>query len=626
MKQDRPLGERLRGAGGRRIPVIVAGLLLVVVAGAYVASTLALRPDTPGREIRYDELFSDVKQHRISNLTVLSWDGVATGTVGGDAVWVGVGTRDQVVATLVSDLHAADAEFRVDPQSLKQALSQVSTFALPSATLITGFAFLFLLFRNSGPGIAGIGRSRARKYAADHRTGVTFADVAGMDETVEELREVVDSLSDPRRLAALGGEAPRGVLLVGPPGCGKTLLARAVAGEADVPYFALSGSEFTEALVGVGAARMRDLFKRAREAAPAIVFIDELDAIGRARSTGEGYNAEWEATLNELLVQLDGFAQTERVVLLAATNRPDILDAALLRKGRFDRQIVLDVPDRPGRLAIFRVHARGKPLADDVDWERLLGRTVGFTGADVAATMNEAAVLASRRGATVIGNAELGHAVERVVAGPERRSRIPNAEERRRTAYHEAGHALVGWLCGSVTVDKVSLVARGHSLGSTWNRPAEDRCLVTRSQLVDDITFNLAGRAAEQIVFGETSSAAHADLDRANAAATRLVREYGMSAALGPMVLVNGGRTFEHSPEVAARADSEVLRVLTAADGAAESILREHAPELAAVAKALLERETLERAELMDLLGHLETPPATGEPAVEAGDALILKA
>ncbi|MDQ6946718.1 MAG: AAA family ATPase [Actinomycetota bacterium] len=634
MNEEAGLRRRLRRLfGSHPTTLLLVGSLLLLLIAAYVASAIALRPDTQGRELRYDQLFGilqqdnrkDPTQQRIRDLTILSADGVAVGSIDGQPFWVGIGTRDQVVGAVVQQLAGMSPppRFRIDPQALKQALHDASSFALPAATLTAGFVFVFLVVRGMGSDVGQLGRSKARRYASALQTGVTFADVAGTGETVDELREVVEALTAPERLTVLGAEAPRGVLLVGPPGCGKTLLARAVAGEAGVPFFSLSASEFTESLVGVGAARVRDLFKRARSAAPAIIFIDELDAIGRSRSTGGGFNAEWEATLNELLVQLDGFDRTDRVVLIAATNRPDILDTALLRKGRFDRQIVVDVPDRAGRMAIFAVHCRGKPLADNISWESLLGRTVGFTGADIAATMNEAAILASRLQLSLIGEEQLSQAIERVVAGPERRSRIPNADEKRRTAYHESGHAIVGWLRGaSIEVDKVSLVARGHGLGSTWNSASEDRCLITRSQLIDDIAFCLAGRAAEHLVFGETSSASQADLGRANAAAAKLVREYGMSEVLGAMVLNTEGQSSDHSSEFRKRADDDVLRVLTEADAAALSVLRPRRALLDNLADQLMANETLDHAQLEAILGtvdHDQPNPVLkpGEPAAD---------
>ena len=618
MTDERPAGRWAKVLRGVNPRALVVGVLFLALVTLWIVVLVLLSPNAPGRELSYDQLLSEINAGHIQgDITLLSYDAEVTGTLkNGTRFWTAVsgGTgapSDTAFAPVVLTLFEKSVHFRLDPQTDKRLLGVATQFALPSATMITGFAFIYLLFRGPG-GLGTMYRSRARRYVSNFEKGVTFADVAGMDEAIDELREVKDVLADPDRLTALGARAPRGVLLIGPPGCGKTLLARAVAGEAKVPFFSLSGSEFTEQFVGVGAARVRDLFKQAREAAPAIVFVDELDAIGRARSGGDSSNAEWESTLNELLVQLDGFDAASRVVLMAATNRPDILDVALLRKGRFDRQVVIDVPDRAGRMAIFRAHCRGKPVSGAVDWEAILHRTLGFTGADIAATMNEAALLASRRGMHQIGQAEVSSAVDRVVAGPERRSRIMDTVEKERTAYHEAGHAVMGWLLPqTIHVDKVSLVARGHSQGSTWNRPTDERRLVTDRQLQDYIAVALSGRAAERVVFGDASSSAQTDLQRATALARQMVRDYGMSEALGPYVFgprdaAHGG---DYSYDLAAKADAEVLRVLEAADARAAAALGAHRDQLDRVARELIQRETLERADLVALLGTAGADP-----------------
>jgi cell division protease FtsH len=373
-----------------------------------------------------------------------------------------------------------------------------------------------------------------------------------------------------------------------------------------VPFFSVSGSQFTESLVGIGPARVRDLFRKAREAGPSIIFVDEIDAVGRSRSGAEGFNSETESTLNELLVQLDGFDSAARIVLMAATNRPDILDQALVRKGRFDRQIVLDTPDYAGRRAIIDVHAVGKPLGPDVDLERFARRTVGLSGADIAATLNDAATLAVRRKLPKITMRELGEATERVQAGPEKLGRILSDSDRRRIAYHEGGHALVGWAVGStVSVEKVSIVSRGHSLGSTWSLPLEDQRVRTRTQYGEDLATTLAGRAAEQLVFGDPSGASMSDLSRAGALARHMVVELGMSDALGPLVLGAGAR----SEESAAQADREVRRLLDEAVERATQVLTLHRPALDRLADQLLAHETLDRHELEELLGTLLTAP-----------------
>jgi cell division protease FtsH len=481
-------------------------------------------------------------------------------------------------------------------------------------------------------GLMQIGKSKAKVYV-EADTGVTFADVAGVDEAKDELREVVDFLKEPERYGRLGGRMPKGVLLVGPPGTGKTLLAKAVAGEAKVPFFSISGAEFVEMFVGVGAARVRDLFEQARTRAPAIIFIDELDALGRARGIGGAYgggHSEAEQTLNQLLVELDGFDSRSGLVILAATNRPEILDPALLRAGRFDRQVLVDRPDRPGRVDILKVHLRKVKLAPDVDAVAVAGLTPGFTGADLANLVNEAALLATRRGAEAVTMADFGNAVERIVAGLEKRNRLLNPKEREVVAYHEMGHALVALsLPGSDPVHKVSIIPRGiGALGYTIQLPTEDRFLMTREELERKMMVMLGGRAAELVVYNHFSTGAANDLQRVTDIARSMVTRYGMSEKLGSVAYERDPRSFIAGPaplpgpherdfgEATANAiDAEVRAIV---DGTLERtvhLLRERREVLERAARRLLEKETLDEAELIELAGQPAVPVAKGVAA-----------
>lgn len=602
------------------------GCLLLLLIVTYAVVLNAIRPHTTGRELTLDELQQRVQDKRITAVTFLTEDSRMIGADETGRWWVGLASNEILISRLLSEFAGAGVRTRIDTQTSKSLLKLATGFLLPTATLIVGFGFLYTLFR--GPGgreLALIGRSKVRRYNSRAEGRVSFSEVAGLDEAVEELREVRDFLAAPEKFEAMGAKPPRGILLVGPPGCGKTLLAKAVAGEAGVPFFAISASEFLELLVGVGPSRVRDLFQQARAAAPSIIFVDELDAIGRSRSGGVSLNPEGESTLNELLVQLDGFdAGASRVVLMAATNRPEILDQALVRRGRFDRQIVIDAPDVTGRLAIARVHAHGKPLASDLDLERFARRAVGLTGADIAAALNEAAMLAARRKLSTIGRRELDDAVERVLSGPERHSRILDAEEKRRVAYHEAGHALVGWVLGSIiTVDKVSIVARGHSLGSTLVLPIDDRRLKTQAQMEEQLTYGLAGRAAERVVFGDISGGSQQDLAKCMELARHMVYELGMSESLGPVVLGPGDGSFfrDHSEAVAEKADLEVQQTLLAADRRAQQVLAKHRAHLDRLAEQLARRETLERQDLEALLGDLPKGLSNAAATADVGPA-----
>jgi cell division protease FtsH len=467
-----------------------------------------------------------------------------------------------------------------------------------------------------GPGALNVGKSKAKIYAADEKTKTRFSDVAGVDEAVEETREIVAFLKEPAKYTRLGAKLPTGVLLVGPPGTGKTLLARAVAGEAGVPFFSLSGSDFVEMFVGVGAARVRDLFNEAKKKAPCIIFIDELDAIGKSRgqvgAPVGGYD-ERENTLNQILVEMDGFDGKSGVVLMAATNRPEVLDPALLRPGRFDRQILVDRPDREGRLAIFRIHSRGLTLDPDVDLGKMAAQTVGFVGADVANLCNEAALLAARRGRDRVAMADFQDAMERVIGGLEKKNRVLNEHERRTVAYHESGHTLVGYLTpGADPVQKVSIVPRGRgALGYTLQAPLEDRYLMSRGELLGRIRTLLGGRAAEEVVFGEISTGASDDLEKASRIARDMLTVYGMSKRLPNLSLARGQggllgqgpESAPHSGEIEQTVGEEQLEILGECYAEAKQVLTERREQLEALAQRLLAQEKLETSDLLEILG-----------------------
>ncbi len=490
---------------------------------------------------------------------------------------------------------------------------------------VVPLVFLFILWgflsRRLGPGqgVMNFGKSRARIYA-ERETGVTFADVAGADEAKEELQEIIDFLRYPQKYAALGGRIPKGVLLVGSPGTGKTLLARAVAGEAAVPFFSLSGSDFVEMFVGVGAARVRDLFKQAQEKAPCIVFIDELDAVGKARGINPiQQNDEREQTLNQLLAEMDGFDPRKGVIILGATNRPEILDPALLRAGRFDRQVVVDRPDLQGRLDILKIHAKKVRLGRDVDLQIIAARTPGMVGSDLANVINEAALLAARYGKDAVTMDELDKAIDRVMAGPEKKSRVMAPEEKRRVAYHESGHALVAEsLPTADPVRKVTIIPHGvAALGYTQQLPTQDRYLYTKEELLDRITVMLGGRAAEEVVFHDISTGAQDDLQRVSEMARRMVTEFGMSEHLGPyaveqarqpMFLDSGYQSSKHYSEATAeRIDHEAQTMVEHMYERARHILEVHRDKLEALAQYLLEHEVIDQASLAMLLGDLRS-------------------
>jgi len=484
---------------------------------------------------------------------------------------------------------------------------------LPFALLIGFWIFLMNQVQGGGSKVMSFGKSRAKRMTPDSPK-IGFKDVAGADEAVEELHEIKEFLENPKKFQALGARIPKGVLLYGPPGTGKTLLARAVAGEAGVPFFSISGSDFVEMFVGVGASRVRDLFEQAKQSSPCIIFMDEIDAVGRHRGAGlGGGHDEREQTLNQLLVEMDGFEMKDNIILIAATNRPDILDPALLRPGRFDRQIVVDRPDRNGRRKILEVHSKGKPLAGEIELDTLAAGTPGFTGADLANLINEAALLAARHGKKVIGQEELEEGIMRVIAGPEKKARLLGEKERKITAYHEMGHALVGhYLENTNPVHKITIVSRGQALGLTISLPTEDKYLTTKSTLMDDLAMTLGGRAAEELVFHEVTTGAANDLEKVTATSKAMIMRYGMSEKLGPRVLGRDhsqpflgremGNEPDYSDEIAREIDDEIRRVIEEAHEAAHRVLREHIDELHKLSAILIERETIDKDQFERLL------------------------
>ena len=513
--------------------------------------------------------------------------------------------------------------------------SWVSAFfsLLPFIILIAFWIFLMNQVQGGGSKVMSFGKSRAKRMAPDSPK-IGFKDVAGVDEAVEELQEIKEFLENPKKFQALGARIPKGVLLYGPPGTGKTLLARAVAGEAGVPFFSISGSDFVEMFVGVGASRVRDLFEQAKQASPCIVFMDEIDAVGRHRGAGlGGGHDEREQTLNQLLVEMDGFELKDNIILIAATNRPDILDPALLRPGRFDRQIVVDRPDRIGRRKILEVHAKGKPIAPEIDLDTLAAGTPGFTGADLANLVNEAALLSARRGKKTIQQEELEEGIMRVIAGPEKKTRLLSEEERKITAYHELGHAIVGhYLEHTDEVHKISIISRGQALGYTISLPREDRYLTTKTALMEQLAMTLGGRAAEELVFHEVTTGAANDLEKVTSIAKQMIMRYGMSEKLGPRVLGRNhdmpflgremGAEPDYSEEIAREIDDEIRRVIEEAHQLAVTTLKTHMDELHKLSGLLIERETIDKDQFERLLaGEDEATVFPDEPKPEEPEA-----
>ncbi len=587
-------------------------LLIVLVIIALIQYTSPANTDI--KELRYDQVISYLEQGKVKSITFQVEDNTnfITGVLKSNnqnftskGVW-----PDEALLDLVK---SQGVSHEVKPPEKPGWWVTLLTSLLP--ILLFVFLFFFLMQQSQGGGnrVMSFGKSRAKLHT-DEKTKVTFADVAGADEEKEELAEVVEFLKNPKKFNELGAKIPKGVLLFGPPGTGKTLLARAVAGEAGVPFFSISGSDFVEMFVGVGASRVRDLFDQAKKNAPCIVFIDEIDAVGRQRGAGlGGGHDEREQTLNQLLVEMDGFNPNEGIIIVAATNRPDILDPALLRPGRFDRQIVVGTPDVEGRKEILEVHTKNKPLEEDVDLDVLARRTPGFTGADLANLVNEAALLSARFNKRKIGQRELEDSIERVIAGPEKKSRVISEKEKRLVSYHEAGHALVGYLLPNTDpVHKVSIIPRGRAGGYTLLLPKEDRYYMTRSMLIDQITMLLGGRVAEDLVLKEISTGAQNDLERATELARKMIMEYGMSERLGPLTLgrkqeaVFLGRDIardrNYSEEIAFAIDQEVRRMVDESYSTSKKLLSDHIDALHAIAGRLMEKETIEAAEFAELM------------------------
>ncbi len=518
---------------------------------------------------------------------------------------------------LVLRLREAEDKNQIETFDVKPArtnvLVSVLTYVLPLLIFFGFWIFIMNQVQGGGSKVMSFGKSRAKRMSVDSPK-ISFRDVAGADEAVEELHEIKEFLENPKKFQALGARIPKGVLLYGPPGTGKTLLARAVAGEAGVPFFSISGSDFVEMFVGVGASRVRDLFEQAKQNSPCIIFMDEIDAVGRHRGAGMGGgHDEREQTLNQLLVEMDGFEAKDNIIMIAATNRPDILDPALLRPGRFDRQITVDRPDRLGRRKILEVHTRGKPLGRGIDLDALAGQTPGFTGADLSNLINEAALLAARNGKKEITQVELEEGIMRVVAGPEKKTRVMGEKERLVTAYHEMGHAIVGhFLPNADPVHKISIISRGQALGYTISMPQEDKFLTSRAELLDSMAMTLGGRAAEEIVFQEVTTGASNDLEKVTATAKRMVMRFGMSEKLGPRVFGHDhgqpflGREFgsepDYSDEIAREIDDEIRRIVESSHQQAKQILEDHREQLELISETLLRRETIEKEEFEALL------------------------
>lgn len=583
-------------------------LLIIIVAiwmiDYYSASTVSKT------DITYSAFMKHVQQDEVKQVTIV--DNVISGKLKDGKDFSTVAPSDD---SLIPTLRARDIEIKAELPPQPPWWTTILSSLLPML-LIVGIWFMLMQQSQGGGGrVMNFGKSRARRYDEDN-IKITFKDVAGADEAKQELEEVVEFLKHPKKYNDLGAKIPKGVLLYGPPGTGKTLLAKAVAGEAGVPFFSISGSDFVEMFVGVGASRVRDLFEQAKKSAPCIVFIDEIDAVGRQRGAGlGGGHDEREQTLNQLLVEMDGFGANEGIIMIAATNRPDILDPALLRPGRFDRQIVVDRPDIKGRQEILKVHVKGKPISSEVELGVIARRTPGFTGADLSNLVNEAALMAARKNKNKIDMPEMEEAAERVIMGPERRSRVISDKEKRLTAYHEGGHTLVGMLLDNTDpVHKVTIIPRGRAGGYTLSLPKEDRYYATRSEMLDELKVLLGGRVAEALVLKEISSGASNDLQRATSLARQMICEYGMSPELGPMTFGHRqdqvflgrdiGRDKDYSEEVAAKIDKEIRKFIDEAYQKTESLLNENMDKLHLIADALIERETLEGGEIDQLMKY----------------------
>ncbi len=571
--------------------------------------------DSKPADISYTSFMQHVQQDEIKQVTIV--DNVISGKLKDGKEFSTVAPND---SKLVEKLEAKKVDIKAELPPQPPWWMSILSSILPML-IIVGLWFMLMNQGGAGGGkVMNFGKSRARRYD-EEKLKITFKDVAGAEEAKQELEEVVEFLKHPQKYNDLGAKIPKGVLLYGPPGTGKTLLAKAVAGEAGVPFFSISGSDFVEMFVGVGASRVRDLFDQAKKSAPCIVFIDEIDAVGRQRGAGlGGGHDEREQTLNQLLVEMDGFSANEGIIMIAATNRPDILDPALLRPGRFDRQIVVDRPDIKGRTEILKVHVKGKPIGSDVNLDVIAQRTPGFTGADLSNLVNEAALLTARKDKKAINMPEMEEAAERVIMGPERKSRVISDKEKRLTAYHEGGHTIVGMLLEHTDpVHKVTIIPRGRAGGYTLSLSKEDKYYATRSEMLDELKVLLGGRVAEALVLKEISSGASNDLQRATQLARQMICEYGMSENIGPVTFGHRqdqvflgrdiARDKDYSEEVAAEIDKEVRSFMEDAYAATEKLLSDNIDKLHVIAKALMEKETLEEEEINQLVkyGHILT-------------------
>ena len=588
--------------------------ILIVVVLAFFAQKLIGSSSHQPKET-FGDLLTQLDNGNVKSMSIHTKDNTVNVTTTSGVKYT-VGYPDDYASALITDaqksIPGGGSGLDVQGKTSNGWLSLL-TYILPFVIFIGFWIFLMNQVQGGGSKVMSFGKSRAKRMSVDSPK-ITFRDVAGVDEAVEELHEIKEFLENPKKFQALGARIPKGVLLYGPPGTGKTLLARAVAGEAGVPFFSISGSDFVEMFVGVGASRVRDLFEQAKQNSPCIIFMDEIDAVGRHRGAGlGGGHDEREQTLNQLLVEMDGFEMKDNIILIAATNRPDILDPALLRPGRFDRQIVVDRPDRLGRKKILEVHTRGKPLAREIDIDALAGQTPGFTGADLSNLVNEAALLAARSGKREITQDELEEGIMRVIAGPEKKTRVMSNKERKITAYHEMGHAIVGhYLPNSDPVHKISVVSRGQALGYTISLPTEDKFLTTRAELQDTMAMTLGGRAAEEIIFGEVTTGASNDLEKVTATAKQMVMRFGMSEKLGPRVFGHDhgmpflGREFsaepDYSDEIAREIDDEIRRIVESAHVQAKELLTTYKSSLAKLSEILIKRETIEREQFEALL------------------------
>jgi cell division protease FtsH len=613
--------------------------ILIVVVLAFFAQKL-IGNSSHGQHYTFGNLLTQLDQRDVKSMS-LDQKANSVAVTLNDGTKYSVGYPDsyapQLIGDAEKDLPAGSSGLDVQSKSSNGWLSLL-TYILPFVIFIGFWIFLMNQVQGGGSKVMSFGKSRAKRMSVDSPK-ITFRDVAGVDEAVEELHEIKEFLENPKKFQALGARIPKGVLLYGPPGTGKTLLARAVAGEAGVPFFSISGSDFVEMFVGVGASRVRDLFEQAKQNSPCIIFMDEIDAVGRHRGAGlGGGHDEREQTLNQLLVEMDGFEMKDNIILIAATNRPDILDPALLRPGRFDRQIVVDRPDRLGRKKILEVHTRGKPLAREIDVDALAGQTPGFTGADLSNLVNEAALLAARNGKREITQIELEEGIMRVIAGPEKKTRVMSNKERKITAYHEMGHAIVGhYLPNSDPIHKISVISRGQALGYTISLPGEDKFLTTRAELQDTLAMTLGGRAAEEICFEEITTGASNDLEKVTATAKQMVMRFGMSEKLGPRVFGHDhgmpflGREFsaepDYSDEIAREIDDEIRRIVETAHVGAKEILTTHRASLEKLSEVLIKRETIEKEQFEALLDGRseeevfgsEAPPPPEVPALPPG-------